>query len=593
MRRIARLLVAGLPLGIFCFLFLHQMEASQKNSQQDLFEKVLGEQVLFDQTIVSRLQKHPQERIKLDTNQDGKIDAIYFIDHDPKHQREFRPILVKAIDRDGDLNRDGDADLDSDLYIADWHADGMVDAVVEYRDTDHDNALDEMVIYTFSPRNRYLGKDAIQAWWSRDIGHDHKLWYTINYRYQQPECQFRTHFNGDEIFSSYSFDGDKREWVPSWENPFVFYDEDGDDLSEVTIRFSGSGNRIENMRYGVDADNDTTGDRLHDYDFSLTALASRRPNDGATIPIPESLMERIRLPGGPAAPLLSWKNARKFGESSPWGKVLLTWVENDNNIDSRPQGDPHERWEGVINSKSEFFPQVGGPPVSPYNSRNEVDLDNSGKMGLYYSPVDRRIHLRGADEGWLKADYDYNGTVDMAFLYKDTDRDGVIDAWEIDVDGDGKSERSIHLSRPPSEAVPFKYAALTRFYSSVLDEALAQNQLIIGAMKDLLRTVEGQFQEDKIELYFTKYLLQYRAEEGIGKKISKGREGRRYYQDLIRERYFYQTTKALTEQPALLQEIEEKYNAGDYAAVARLLERQRRVSVSHVHRKTVAVNRRE
>lgn len=581
MRRIVKLVGSSLPLGIFCFLFLHYTQASpSQNSQQNLFERVFGEKVLFDPAIVSRLKNHPQERIKLDTNKDGKIDTIYFIDHDPKHQQEFRPILVKAVDRDGDMDRDGGADLDSDLYIADWHADGAVDSVVEYRDTDHDNALDEMAIYTFSPRNRYLGKDAIQVWWSRDIGHDHQLWYTINYRYQQPECQFRTHFNGDEIFSSYSFDADKREWVPSWENPFVFYDEDGDNLSEVTLRFSGSGNRMENMRYGVDADNDTAGDNLHDYDFSLTALASRQPNDGATIPVPESLMERIQLPGGPAAPLLSWKHARKFGENAPWGKILLTWVENDNNVDSRPNGDPHERWEGVINSKSEYFPQIGGPPVSPYNSRSEVDLDNSGKMKLYYSSVDRRIHLRGADEGWLKADYDYDGKVDMTFLYKDTDRDGVIDLWEIDIDGDGKADRSVHLSRPSFKAVPLKYAALTKLYNSALEEALAQNQLIIDAMKGLLQSVEEPFQEDKIELYFSKDLRLYRADEGIAEKIGKSRGGRRYYQDLVRERYFYRTTKALAKQPALLQEVEQKYNAGNYAAAAKLLQRHREVSVS-------------
>jgi hypothetical protein len=553
----------ALILIFFCLLFVQQ-----NTSQQKLFEQVFGEHFLFDPAIVSRLRDNPEERIKLDTNKDGRVETIYFIDHDPKHQAEFRPILVKAIDRDGDMERDGGPDLDSDIYFADWHADGMVDSVVEYRDTDHDNTLDEMAIYTFSPHNRYLGKDAIQVWWSRDLGHDHKLWYTINYRYQQPECQFRTDFNGNEMFSSYSFDADKREWIPSFENPFVFYDEDGDDLSEVTMRFSGSGNRMESLRYGVDADNDTVGDRLHDYDFSLTALASRLPDDGASIPVPESLMERIQLPGGPAAPLLSWKNARKFGLSAPWGKVLLTWVENDNNIDSRPQGDPHERWEGVINSKSDFFPQIGGPPVSPYNSRNEVDLDNSGKMNLYYSPVDRRIHLRGADEGWLKADYDYDGKIDMAISYRDTDRDGIVDTWEIDLDGDGKSDRSTQLARVRFVAVPAKYAAFTRFYNSMLTEALAQNQILIDAMKQLLRGLEESFEEDKIETYFTKDLRLYRAEAGIGEKIFKSRAGRRYYQDLIRERYFYRVARALAKRPELLKQLEAKYNAGDYAGVA-------------------------
>ena len=89
-----------------------------------------------------------------------------------------------------------DGDLDSDLYVADWHADGTVNAVVEYKDTNHDNGVDEIGIYTYSAKNAKLGTDAIQVWWSRDVSGAHQLWDTINYRYQQPECQFRTAFGG-------------------------------------------------------------------------------------------------------------------------------------------------------------------------------------------------------------------------------------------------------------------------------------------------------------------------------------------------------------------------------------------------------------
>ena len=67
-----------------------------------------------------------------------------------------------------------------------------------------------------------------------------------------------------------------------------------------------------------------------------------------------------------------------------------------------------------------------------------MDLDNSGHMQLYYSPIDRRIHLRGADEGWMKADYDFDGKVDFEVRYADTDKDGIVDTWETDVDGNGK-----------------------------------------------------------------------------------------------------------------------------------------------------------
>lgn len=568
------LLLAIAGVRLLCWSAPHHTANGQRH-KQELFQRIFGEKIVtFDPAAIAKLKTmKPGERLKLDTDGDGKIDTVYFIDNDPKNQPEFLPIIVKAIDQDGDMDRDGDADLDSDLYVADWHGDGSVDAVVEYRDTDHDNGADEMAIYTYSARNARLGTDAIQVWWSRDTGHTHRLWDTINYRYQQPECQFRTAFGGDEVFASYIFNNANGVWVPSWENPFAFYDEDGDNLAEVSIRFSGSGNRMESMRYSFDADNDTAGDNPHDYDFSFTCLSSRGAKGGATIPVPSSLMERIQLRGGPVEPLLAWQNARKFGENAPWKEVMFTWVENDNNVDSRPNGDPHERWEGVITNGSEQFPQVGGPPVSPFNTRYELDLDNIGKMKLYYSPIDKRFHLLGADSGWLKADYNYDGKVDMEFRYKDTDHDGVIDTWEVDIDGDGKPDRSFHVEHAPRQIVPLMYKSMAARYNSVLDDALTQNQEIIDAMRAVLSSAENNFHEDEVESYFTHDLLNYRKNEGVGEKIRNSREGTRYYQDLIRERYFFRLSRVLAPQRDFLRRLEARYNRGDFSGTAKLLQK--------------------
>jgi len=590
---LVRCVAPALALGAgLLAVWLHGAPPPPPNHQQALFRQIFGDRIVaIDPAIRAKLlSRPPGERIKLDTDGDGKIDTIYFIDDDPKHQAQFRPILVKAIDRDGDMDRDGDADLDSDLYVVDWNADGIVDTVVEYRDTDHDNGLDEMAIYTYSAHDRDLGTDAIQVWWSRDVGHHHQLWDTINYRYQQAEAQFRTYFGGDEIFASYIFDSRHARWIPSWENPFVFYDEDGDDLAEVTMRFSGSGNQMQSMRYGFDADNDTAGDNPHDYDFSFTCLASRTAGDHTTVPVPAALMEHIDLPGGPAEPLLAWKYARKFGEHAPWGKVLLTWVENDNNVDSQPGGDPHQRWEGVISSGSEFFPQIGGPPVGPYNARYEVDTDNSGKMKLYYLPADRRLHLLGADQSWLKVDYNFDGKMDMEFRYRDTDGDGKIDTLEVDTDGDGRPDHTIHLPHGPAPLVALDYKPLVAFYNSVLDEALAQNQLVIDAMKGVLRAAEPAFREDPVETYFQRDLVNYHHEFGIGERIRNSRGGTRYYQDLIRERYFVRLRTALAGKPLLLRAFEARYDAGDYAGAAKLLSSPRpEWHDAFTHRLTVSV----
>jgi hypothetical protein len=566
MKRILGISLAILPLVAIL--------AQRPGHDQDSFREVFGDQVRFDQSAVSRLKSLPPgQRLKLDTNGDGKVDTIYFVDADAKHDDRLRPIVVKAIDRDRDMDRDGGPDLDSDLYVADLHCDGTVDSVVEYIDRDHDNALDEMAIYTYSANSKNLGTDTIQVWWSRDVGHDHRLWETVNYRYQQKECQFRSDFNGNEIFSSYMFNSEKKSWTPGWENPFAFYDEDRDQFSEVVIRFSGKGDQVENMRYSFDADNDAGPGNPHDYDFGFTCLASRRENDGRTLPLPASITEKITLQGFPADPVLSWRQARPFGEKAPWGRVLMAWVENDNNIDSRQDGDPHSRWEGVIASPTDKFPQVGGPPVGPYNTRYETDLDNSGRMQLYDSAVDRRIHLRGADEGWIKADYNFDGKIDFEIRYEDTDKDGVVDTWKTDVDGDGNFDRTVHFAGRP-EPVPLDYKRLNVRYTTLLREAITENRVAIEAMKATLRAKETSFREEPIEIYFRESLSAYRSAEGVGRRIHDSREGERYYQDLIRERYFTRLQKALTTQKPLLRTLEKLYDAGDYQRFAERLRLQ-------------------
>src|SRR5258708_706965 len=156
MKRAWALVIAILPLTI--------VPAQQARRDQELFPRIFGAEVCrFDPAAVAKLKTLPPgTRLKLDTNGDGKIDTIYFIDTDPKNDPSLGPIVVKAIDRDGDMDKDGGPDQDSDLYVADLNGDGTVDSVVEYIDHDHDNALDEMAIYSYSANNKNLGTETIQ-----------------------------------------------------------------------------------------------------------------------------------------------------------------------------------------------------------------------------------------------------------------------------------------------------------------------------------------------------------------------------------------------------------------------------------------------
>src|SRR4051794_19830077 len=109
MKRVFVFVIAILPLTV--------VPGQQVHRDQELFRRIFGDEVCrFDPAAVAKLKTTPPgTRLKFDTNGDGRTDTIYFIDTDSKHDATLGPIVVKAIDRDGDMDQDGGPDLDSDL----------------------------------------------------------------------------------------------------------------------------------------------------------------------------------------------------------------------------------------------------------------------------------------------------------------------------------------------------------------------------------------------------------------------------------------------------------------------------------------------
>lgn len=467
-----------------------------------LLDRVFGDAVRLDPEIHRQVREgEPGERHYIDRDGDGRPDEVWFIDTDLRHPEDMRPVLVRVIDEGGDLEYGHEPDLVNDLYVADWKADGTVNAVLDYIDRDGDGDVDEMAIYYRSYRRTDHAE--LMAWWGLDIGDDNLLWYDVGYGYRQPECQTRSHFGGNEVFAAFTLSMEDESWVPRWENPFAFYDHDGDTAPEEVVRIEAENYEVYNLRHSLDVDNDTSVENPRDYDVCISAHAPDAPTE--TILMTPGFLEQrghggmrfdpalarhYTLRGIPTGPLLDYYAAPGFALREVWADMLLTWDEDDLNIDAArgPDGrflDTQKRWEGIIPPGTDGFHQIGGPPCSPFNKRYELRT-TSGRIGVYFSPTDNRAHLFGIDRAWLIVDYDYDNRPDARYDYRDTNGDGYIDRWEFDADGDGAVDDVWTSGGVAPIDVPYTWSALHGAVMPVLNGGLDDLFALVNALRRAL-----------------------------------------------------------------------------------------------------------
>ncbi len=549
----------------------------EASSKAVLFERVFGAYARLDPAIVERVRKLPPGTRYHVARTSDRPAEVWFIDTDARHQKPFLPILVRVIDEDGDMRDGGEPDYHDDLYIADWHADGTVDAVIDYQDDDGDGDADQMGIFFFQAHNPYVGKDALCVWWAWDLGDDNLLWYDVHYTYQQPDCQWRTHFGGDEMFVAFVLTSDAARWEPVFENPFLFYDTDRDGESEVVLRVSGRAEQVESIRYSFDADARSSRAVPHHYDFSLTALApgctllEKTSTPGKSdLRLDARQCRTTRIRGIPTGPYLAHDRALAFANETRWARVLLTWDENDLNTDGNYEKDAHLRWEGVIAHPSRNFPQIGGPTCGPFNKRNEIDLAPAGPMRLYFDPADRRIHLRDADEAWIDVDVDFDRKVDMRYAWRDADADGILETQEIDTDGDGTVDLTLRREKPVVEDVPLHHGRIVDAYRPALDAAVTENTLIIDAMRSVLQARDPRSVPDAAEAFYSNKLAGWLPAQRVGERMRASAATARYYGDIVRDRYLVRVLR-LAPDAAIAGELQRLRAAGNLKAATDLI----------------------
>jgi hypothetical protein len=565
------LLLAGAVLLVCC-----AQPAAAKDRKQAAFERVFGKAARLDLALVAKVKKLPAgKRLWVAGDGNGRKDEVWFMDTDKRHT--IQPILVRVMDEDADFAKDGGPDLDNDLYVADWDGDGRVDAVVDYQDNDGDGQADEMGIYFWRGSAE---KGDLHVWWLRNQGGRFPLLYDVNWSYVQTLCQHRCYLSGDQTLVSFHLPEGSDRWIGYFENPFLFFDPDGDRCSEIALRFTGTQNRLESLRYSFDADNDSHGRWVYDYDFSISAWAERLHGPKMRSGLSKATFGREQsfttvLRGIPTTEILRRDAAQQVARTAPWARACLTWDEMNANTDADVQRDPAPRWEGVLDGGVKDFPQVGGPGCSRFNRRYEL-MRPARPLQLYCDAVDRRIHLlgNGPADGWIDVDYDLDGKIDAKYVYVDEDKDGVFERRQIDLDADGRPEFDWLIRAADRLPVPLEYGAIVPLYRRLLAETLEESQTFIDAARGALEQGRGRSSgasgADAIETFFLTRLESWQPVEGLGRRVRGTPEGARYYVDLVRDRLLWELKKRFGGRAAW-PEVERAYAAGKYSKAAELV----------------------
>jgi len=439
--------------------------------------------------------------------------------------------VVWVIDDDEDGSLADGGDRDSDCYVADYGRDGTVDRMVDYIDTDGDQDPDEMDIrYFVDGELRY-------CWFGADYDDDSAMWSLSGYEYGGPSF-FESDPYGDSLIYMNKLDTETGGWSPISECPFAFYDTDADGYSEVVVRcsaaplsydtdadpdyandyrnFAAPWNAalrtmgIVNIRYSFDVDNRSSKETPLHYDFGFNLVGA------APYVYPGMAHVNGKRRPPQVTVVTPWKDLRTISNRYEARETGLSWHENADDTIAIGYADHAKddfRWEGVFWIWERRFMENTGGPGQKWNVRREYSTTPASRRELYFSGVDRRIHLRHAKEGWIQVGH-FNGleTLGEIRLF-DTDANGYFDRWEYDF---GAWRRVVTVRDERVEDLAWDYEALSRRYTeAILPEAMASNQRFMDAM-NALRPYEAPTE------------LQQALEQGSP-------NFQRYAQDLLRE----------------------------------------------------------
>ncbi len=458
---------------VLCFFLLNEVISMAQNPLQN-------SPYLNNYRLLQAVSKESYQFIDLDG--DGDPDLMRYI--------TSNGFKVQWIDDDDDMKTgDMEGDTDNDCLMVDMNNDGKYgaysDVILDWVDSNNDGKADLQLYYQFgSEAEKHIAWEPGLFMVTFDLDKDNIMNY-IDFRnfklrgwINDGHSNFFKDYSGNSMFLKIHASPEKINDVSlNWENPFIFYDFDKDGLTEKSIRLLDEPKLYDNnspflvnlnrqisyAAFAYDIDNDNHPKRPFDYDFSIVYRGSgfnysdqfKPIKNLRGLPAADSLFmdARIRQLQGFTFP--DERNAEKLAtECGKWDKVWFVFDEDDD----------CERWERVEiyepRDPYTFGAKNGGldnnPQADVAGDRGEWDNDNSGKGQLYFSPLDGKLHLYGAETGSWRVDqnafyyqgmgglYDGYGpgrsskSADSAavFFYKDTDNNGFFDTMELDFNGD-------------------------------------------------------------------------------------------------------------------------------------------------------------
>jgi hypothetical protein len=441
----------------------------------------------------------------VDLDKDGDPDLLYYsIKND---------VPVVWIDDDDDMKwTDKEGDADSDCLLIDRNQDGIFagpgDFCIDWCDENKDGKADiEVIVNNGSSSVRNFFDWSAEIMYVLDDEEDRIMQYVdwnvismLAWEHNGHSNFFEDYHGNSTFIKMHASSFRINDLRYSWENPFLFYDNDKDQLTEMAIRFVNTptfrspenantvfknidtaydirfNGKMDYVGITWDMDNDNAPANEFDFDMSLLLKGP-----GIDYNSQHHKFKSLKGLGKQSEFLFYDKRWRQLNEliypdrDSAWS---LTFKKGEWNYCSLvfDEDDDCNRWERVEFYEAKDLFKMGAsnggldnnPQADVIGDRGEFDTDFSGKGKLYIGAFDGRIHLYGAEWGAWRIDqtsFAYQGygglydrwrgkgrmeqQVDKFALikYDDTDNNGFFDKILYDLDGDKIFEDSISFAR--------------------------------------------------------------------------------------------------------------------------------------------------